>query len=163
MIKQALMKEIEHEGVQTKKVLERIPFDHFDWQPHPKSRPIGKLAIHVAEVPRWTSRAVTLPEFDIAATPIQLPEVADADQLVRLSNRNIENALADLEKATDEELMTLWTFRRGPSIVFTLPRAAVIRAMAMNHLVHHRGQLTVYLRLLNIPVPGLYGPSADES
>jgi len=160
MITQGMIREIEHEGSQTKKILERIPFDKFDWKPHEKSREIGKLAIHVAEIPKWTSRALTTPEFDVLS--LKPTQVQSTEELVKLSEANIQKAIEDLQKASDEEMMTMWTFRRGDHVIFTLPRAAVIRNLSMNHLIHHRGQLSVYLRLLDIPVPGMYGPSADE-
>lgn len=162
MIRQALSREIEYEGSQTKKVLERIPVDKFNWKPHEKSKEIGALAIHVAQIPSWTSRALASSEFDMATMKREVPEIKSADDLVKISDTNIQKAIEDLQKASDEDMMVMWTFRRGDQVVFSLPRAAVIRSMAMNHLVHHRGQLTVYLRLLNIPVPGIYGPSADE-
>ena len=162
MIRQALIREIEYEGSQTKKVLERIPVDKFNWKPHEKSKEIGALAIHVAQIPSWTSRALASSEFDMATMKREVPEIKTADDLVKISETNIQKAIEDLQKASDEDMMAMWTFRRGDQVVFSLPRAAVIRSMAMNHLVHHRGQLTVYLRLLNIPVPGIYGPSADE-
>jgi uncharacterized damage-inducible protein DinB len=162
MIRQGLIREIEHEGSQTKKILERIPIDNFAWKPHEKSRPIGELAIHVAQIPAWTSRALTTSEVDILTFQRPVPEIKTAEDLVKFSEANVQKAIEDLQKATDEDIMTRWTLRRGEHVVFTLPRAAVIRNMAMNHLIHHRGQLSVYLRLLNVPVPGMYGPSADE-
>jgi uncharacterized damage-inducible protein DinB len=162
MLKQILANEIRHEGSQTKRLLERIPVDNFDWKPHEKSREIGKLALHVAEIPKWTSRIITTPEVDIITLDRQFPEVHSAQDLVNFSEANIQQAVEDLQNANEDDLMKMWTLRRGEQVVFTMPRAAVIRAMAMNHLLHHRGQLTVYLRLLNIPVPGMYGPSADE-
>ena len=162
MIRQGIIREIEHEGSQTRKILERIPIDSFGWKPHEKSKAIGELAIHVAQIPQWTSRIVTAPEVDILAMKRPLPEIRTADDLAKFSDENIQKAMEDLQRASDEDMMAVWTLRRGEHVVFALPRVAAIRAMAMNHLIHHRGQLTVYLRLLNIPVPGLYGPSADE-
>ena len=162
MIRHAMIREIEHEGSQTKKILERIPFNKFGWKPHEKSREIGKLAVHVAEIPRWASRIVTTNEFDPIAARLTLSEVHNNEELIKLSEIIIQKAIEDLKNASDEAMMEPWTFKRNGQPFFTLPRAAAVRAMAMNHLVHHRGQLTVYLRLLNISVPGLYGPSADE-
>jgi uncharacterized damage-inducible protein DinB len=163
MIRHALMKEIEYEGAQTKRVLERIPIDFFTWKPHEKSREIGALAIHVAQIPAWTSRILAAPEFDILTMNRVPPDIKTEHDLVLVSEENLQKAIEDLQKASDEDMMTIWTLRRGEQTVFSLPRVAAIRAMAMNHLVHHRGQLTVYLRLLDIPVPGIYGPSADET
>jgi uncharacterized damage-inducible protein DinB len=162
MIRQGMIREIEHEGSQTKKILERIPIDKFNWKPHEKSREIGQLAIHVAQIPAWASRVLAATNFDMMSFKREFPEIKSTDDLIKISNANIQKAIDDLQKANDEDMMMMWTFRRGDQIIFTLPRAAVIRSMAMNHLIHHRGQLSVYLRLLNIPVPGMYGPSADE-
>ena len=162
MIKQAMINEIKHEGAQTKKLLERVPFDKFDWSPHEKSMKLGKLAVHVAEIPRWSSQILSAPEFDFTKAGYKQAEVYSTEELVQLSENNIQKALDDFNAAKDEDLMASWTFRRGEHVIFTLPRAAAIRTLAMNHLLHHRGQLSVYLRLLNIPIPGMYGPSADE-
>jgi uncharacterized damage-inducible protein DinB len=155
-----MTREIEHEGSQTKKILERVPFDKFSWKPHDKSRELGKLAIHIAETPKWISRILTATEFDVVT--LKPTEVNSTEELVKLSEASTQKAIADLQNASDEEMMNMWTFRRGDHVIFTLPRAAAIRNLGMNHLIHHRGQLSVYLRLLNIPVPGMYGPSADE-
>ena len=162
MIKQAMINEIKHEGAQTKKLLERVPFDKFDWSPHEKSMKLGRLAVHVAEIPRWSSRILSAPEFDFTKAEYKQAEVQSTEELVQLSENNIQKALDDFNAAKDEDLMASWTFRRGEHVIFTLPRAAAIRTLAMNHLLHHRGQLSVYLRLLHIPIPGMYGPSADE-
>lgn len=163
MIRQGMIKEIEHEATLTKKMLERIPIDKFNWKPHDKSREIGALAIHVAQLPAWASRALTSSEFDILTMKREVPEIKTAEDLVKILDDSVSKAVEDLQKANDEDMMATWTFKRGEHVVFALPRAAVIRSMAMNHLIHHRGQLSVYLRLLNIPVPGMYGPSADEA
>lgn len=163
MIRQGMIKEIEHEASLTKKMLERIPIDKFNWKPHDKSREIGALAIHVAQLPSWASRALTSSEFDILTMKREVPEIKTAEDLVKILEASVSKAVEDLQKASDESMMETWTFKRGEHVVFSLPRAAVIRSMAMNHLIHHRGQLSVYLRLLNIPVPGMYGPSADEA
>jgi len=162
MIRQGLIREIQHEGAQTNKMLERIPIDNFSWKPHERSREIGPLAIHIAQTPAWTSRILAAADFDMLTFKREIPEIKSADDLVKISETNIQKAIDDLQKSSDEDMMTTWTFRRGDKAVFSLPRAAAIRTLAMNHLVHHRGQLSVYLRLLNIPVPGMYGPSADE-
>lgn len=163
MIRQGLIKEIEHEGLNTKKVLERIPMDFFTWKPHTKSREIGALALHVAEIPSWTSRIVTTPEVNIATLVRETPDIKTPYDLVLVSERNVQQAIEDLQNAKDEDMMAMWTLKKGEHTVFSLPRVAAIRAMAMSHLIHHRGQLSVYLRLLDIPVPGIYGPSADEN
>jgi uncharacterized damage-inducible protein DinB len=162
MIRQALQKEIQHEGAQTKKMLERIPLDKFNWKPHEKSREIGPLAIHIAQTPAWTSRILFAPDFDMLTFKRETPEIKSVEELVNISEANIQKAVADLQNANDEDMMGMWSFKKGEQVVFSLPVATAIRTLAMNHLVHHRGQLSVYLRLLNIPVPGMYGASADD-
>lgn len=162
MIRQGMIKEMQHEASQTKRMLERIPVDQFNWKPHEKSRAIGQLAIHVAQIPAWTSRILTSTDFDIMTFRREVPEVKTADDLISISESNVQKAIEDLQNASDEQMFAPWTFRRGDHIILSLPRVAAIRSMAINHLVHHRGQLSVYLRLLNIPVPGMYGASADE-
>ena len=156
------MKELEHEYNSTKKLLERVPFDKFDWQPHEKSMKLGRLAVHIAEIPRWVSRILSSPEFDLSQSSYQSTKVHSTEELVTLSHTVIGKAIADLNTATDEDMMAKWTFRRGEQVMLNLPRAAAMRTIAMNHMIHHRGQLSVYLRLLNISIPGMYGPSADE-
>lgn len=162
MIRQEIIREIEHEGSQTKKILERIPIDNFNWKPHEKSRAIGQLAVHVAQIPAWTSRILAATDFDMLTFKREIPEIKSTDDLIKISEENIQNAVDDLQEVSDEDMMEMWSFRRGEQVIFSLPRAAAIRNMSMNHLIHHRGQLSVYLRLLNIPVPGMYGASADE-
>lgn len=162
MIRQGMIKEVEHEGAQTKKMLARIPIDQLYWKPHEKSREIGALAIHVAQIPAWTSRILAATDFDMLTFKRETPEIKTADDLIKISETSIQKAIEDLQKASDEDMFAMWTFRRGEQVIFSLPRAVAIRNMSMNHLIHHRGQLSVYLRLLNIPVPGMYGASADE-
>ena len=162
MLKQAMSNELKHEGSQTKKLLDRTPFEQFDWKPHERSMKLGTLAVHVAEIPKWASRILTSTEFDFTKANYKAAEVNSTTDLVQLSEKNIQQAIEDFNSVSEEDLMTPWTFRRGEHIIFTLPRAAAMRTLAMNHLLHHRGQLSVYLRLLNIPIPGMYGPSADE-
>src|SRR5215213_3081030 len=130
MIKQAMMNELKHEGTQTKKLLERVPFDKFDWKPHEKSMLLGKLAVHVAEIPRWSSRILSASEFDFTKANYKPAEVYSTEELVQLSDTNIKNALNDFDAAKDEDLMASWTFRRGEHIIFTLPHAAAIRTLA---------------------------------
>jgi uncharacterized damage-inducible protein DinB len=162
MIRQGIIKEIQHEGSQTKRILERIPIGNFNWKPHEKSREIGQLAIHVAQIPAWTSRILSATDFDMLTFKREIPEIKSDNDLIKISEENIQKAVDDLQRAGDEDMMVMWSFKRGEQVIFSLPRAAAIRNMSMNHLIHHRGQLSVYLRLLNIPVPGMYGASADE-
>ena len=155
--------ELDREGSSTRKMLERVPEGKNDWTPHPKSMALGKLATHVATLPRW---AGWLKEdaFDLVlnavATPSAPPTTAG---LVALFDKTIADAKGVLSGLDDARAMGLWTLSMKGKTVFSMPRLAVVRMMILNHSVHHRGQLSVYLRLLDVPVPGMYGPSADET
>ena len=160
-LKTALMAEFEHEIVGTRKVLERVPEGQFDWAPHPKSMTAGKLAGHVAELPSWIPPTLQLTELDITNYKSEIP--TSTANLLETFDRAVAAARAALAACRDEDWGANWSLTGNGHTYFTLPRAAVIRSFVFNHIVHHRAQLTVYLRLLGAPVPGLYGPSADES
>jgi uncharacterized damage-inducible protein DinB len=162
MSTQPLIAELDQESIATRKVLERLPYDKWDWKPHEKSMKLGVLAVHVAEIPGWISLMLNSGELDFATYKYQPYQAKDIADLVSYFEETLQKAKEDLGKANEEDMMQNWTMRHGDKIFFTLPKAVVIRTWAMNHLVHHRAQLGVYLRLLNIPVPGIYGPSADE-
>jgi uncharacterized damage-inducible protein DinB len=154
--------EFDQEMAQTRVALARIPADRFDFRPHEKSWTMGELATHIATVPLWLTMTLATDEFDLEAPVDQPPPPADPEALLDRFDQHLASARAALEAATPEALGKPWTLRSGNQVVFTLPRAAVIRGMILNHMIHHRGQLTVYLRLTGVPVPSLYGPSADE-
>lgn len=160
-LNKALIAELLHESNATKKILERIPSDKLAWKPHEKSMAIGTLASHVAELPHWITRPLLAPEFDLATLQGRI-ELNSSEEMLALYQKQMDDAIRALEEATEEDMNSSWTLRRGDFVLFTMPKKVAIRNMAMNHLVHHRGQLSVYLRLLDIPVPGVYGPSADE-
>lgn len=162
MLNQSLIPEFTHEAASTKKLLEKVPFEKQDWKPHGKSMSLGKLALHVANIPNWITRILTADEFDFSTMGFQEDSAATTEELLAVFQQKYAEALQHLKQATDESLRGNWTFRNGGHVIFTLPRIAAIRTLAMNHLVHHRGQLSVYLRLLDVPIPGMYGPSADE-
>jgi len=162
-IKDALIAELKHEATNTRKMLERIPTDKFDWKPHEKSMTLGRLAAHIAETPLWVLRTIPVDEFDFAKNTFARKTYADTEELLKVFDDKQADAIASLETASDEILNAPYILRRGDHIIFQLPRKVMLRNFTFNHIVHHRGQLSVYLRLLNIPVPGMYGPSADES
>lgn len=162
-INMTLLGELKHEAINTRKILERVPTDKLDWQPHEKSMKLGKLAKHIAELPVWFERILNADEFDLASASFKQQPVEDSAEIVKLFDDGLAAAVKLLESATDDDLNSTWTFRRGEQIMFQLPKKVAIRNLAMNHVYHHRGQLSVYLRLLNVPVPGMYGPSADET
>ena len=161
-LNQAFLNELHHEAASTRKMLERIPAEHFDYKPHVKSMTLKKLATHIADLPSWFPFTINADGLDLATMNFTPKDFASAQELVAQFDANVVLAEEALKDATNEKLMELWTLRMGEHIVFTMPKAATLRSMVMNHLVHHRAQLSVYLRMLDIPVPGMYGPSADE-
>jgi uncharacterized damage-inducible protein DinB len=164
MLTQSLLQELEFEVPATRKTLERVP-DKFDWSPHGKSMNLGRLAQHLAEIPHWAVVAVTTDEFDMAppGAPSQRPPApATTAQVLAEYDKNIAEAKTALAGTNDEHLMKPWSLKMGGKTILTMPRVAVVRNFVLNHNVHHRAQMGVYLRLNDIPVPSVYGPSADE-
>ena len=156
-----LLPEFDQEMANTRKALERVPDDKLTYRPHPKSYSLHDLATHVANIPSWTRLTLTATELDLDQSwDRKIP--ADRAAILADFDANAADARAVLAASTAEDLEVGWTLRSGAQVFFTQPRSAVYRSFVMNHLVHHRAQLTVYLRLLEVPVPGMYGPSADE-
>ena len=157
----ALLPEFDHEMTTTRKVLERVPEDKFDWKPHAKSFSLGALSTHVAALPTWGAEALTRSEIDIAGGQ---PPTAPSSKagLMATFDKNVAATRSALAGKTDAELLATWTLKRGGKTIFSMPKTNVLRSFVLNHLIHHRGQLSVYLRLLDLPVPSIYGPSADE-
>ena len=158
----SLIAELEQEGATTRKVLERIPPETFDWKPHEKSMTMGKLATHVAEMHGWTMPTVLQPELDFAKMDYKPFEPKTTEDLVQHFEKNFNEAIETLKGAADDIWFEPWSLKNGDTTYFTMPRVVVMRSLVLNHIVHHRGQLSVYLRENNIPVPPMYGPSADE-
>ncbi len=158
----ALLAELKHEASNTRKMIERVPTDKLGWQPHEKSMKLGRLITHIAELPYWVARVIEADEFDIATSVFNPEGKESTEAILKLFDEKLAEAVTVLESASDDNLEALWTLRRGEQIMFQLPRKVCLRNIAFNHLYHHRGQLSVYLRLLDVPVPGIYGPSADE-
>jgi uncharacterized damage-inducible protein DinB len=158
-----LLVEFDREAGLTRQVLERLPGDRFDWQPHPRSRTLGQLGLHLAELPRWGALVAAGAEFDLEHIPT-MPAVPPSSvaALLTLFSTNASDARRAVSGRTDAELLAPWTLRRAGEEVFTVPRLMAIRTVLLQHGTHHRGQLTVYLRLLDVPLPPLYGPTADE-
>ncbi|MFT3935656.1 MAG: DinB family protein [Chitinophagaceae bacterium] len=161
-IKDALIAELKHEANNTRKILAKVPDDKLLWKPHEKSMSIGRLATHIAEIPIWINRTMAAPEFDFATATFKPNVCADNADLLRIFDEHLANAVAVLQNAGDDALNEMFKVRRGEQVMFALPKKVMMRNFTFNHVVHHRGQLSVYLRLLDIPVPGMYGPSADE-
>lgn len=157
----ALINELKHEAIATRKCLERIPDDKFDYKPHEKSMSFGRLATHIAEMIGWVTVTAKTNELDFAKG-YEMYEPKTSAELIAFFEKNMAEAIEALENSSDEDLNEDWTLRNGEQVYFTMTRIQTMREMCGNHIVHHRGQLTVYLRLNDIPVPALYGPSADE-
>ena len=154
--------ELEREAQTTRRVLERVPTDKLAWKPHVKSMSLGQLAQHVATISGGISAMAKFDSFDVEkfAAPPQLESTA---AIVAAFDASVAQAKADLAATDDIAMMKTWSFNRGGQPIMTVPRIGVYRSILLNHLYHHRGQLTVYLRLLDVPVPSIYGPSADEN
>jgi uncharacterized damage-inducible protein DinB len=156
-----LLPEFDHEMATTRKLLQRVPEDRLSWKPHVKSYSLGQLAQHVANIPYWGQLTLEYSELD----PSVFPPPADLGSRAAILQL-FEDRVAGTRKAllgkTDGELMAPWSLKQGDHTVFTMPKATVWRSFVMNHLVHHRGQLSVYLRQQDVPLPSMYGPSADE-
>lgn len=164
-INQALLGEFDHEMTNTHRTLERVPEDKFAWKPHAKSGTMIWLAQHVAQIPSWTKETFERDSLDIAppGQPPQKPQpVGSRNELLELFERSVASGRAALAKASDDQMVQPWSLLATGKTILTLPRIAVFRSFVMNHLIHHRAQLGVYLRLNDVPVPALYGPSADE-
>jgi uncharacterized damage-inducible protein DinB len=157
-----LLPEFDQEMANTRKILERYPEGKSDWKPHDKSMPLGRLAGHVAELVSWA--IPTLKQDSLTLDPKQYKPLigTSAQQLLDVFDKNVKEARAAIEQTTDDAYTKPWSLIIGGHPVFTLPRIAVIRSVVLNHIIHHRAQLGVYLRLNNVAIPGMYGPSADE-
>lgn len=164
-ISASLLPELDQEMAGTRKTLERIPEDKFDFRPHPKSFDMISLATHIANMLGWGRDTMTTESFDFAPVggePYKEEPAASVAELLEKFDKNLAEFREALAAAGDADFMVNWSLLAGGNVVFSMPRIACIRGMILNHLIHHRAQLTVYLRMNDVPVPGLYGPSADE-
>lgn len=162
---ESILPEFDQEMASTRKVLERVPEDKLDWQAHPRSHTIGWNANHLAELPGWSVMTLKASSLDMAppgGEPYRSPKLTKRQEILDLFDRNVAEARAALVAARDEEMAHPWSLLRAGEPIFTMPKSTVIRSFVMNHMIHHRAILCVYLRLNDIPVPGMYGPSGDE-
>ena len=157
-----LLAELEQESQTTARVLERVPQAHLSWKPHPKSMSLVELSTHVATIPSWGVPTLSQPELDLGGQNLNTPASSRADLLARF-DKNVADTRAALVDKTDAEMMVVWSLKTNGQKLFTMPRLAVWRGFVVNHLIHHRAQLGVYQRLNDVPVPAMYGPSADEA
>jgi uncharacterized damage-inducible protein DinB len=160
-LKDSLLAEYDHEMATTKKLLERIPEEKLTWKPHERSRSLGGLGQHVANLPNWGVFILDRTELDLASVPPNLAEPTSRAAILGLFEEARVKTRKALDK-TDAELAGMWSLKREGQEIFSLPKIAAFRSFVLSHLVHHRGQLSVYLRLNDVPVPAIYGPSADE-
>lgn len=158
---QLMLAEMEQEAITTRKMLERIPDDKFDWKPHEKSMNIRQLATHIAELPGWVTMTLETSELDFSKNPYKQAPINSTAALLEHFEKSYKSGYSALEKADENQLNEMWTLRNGDTIYSTSKKYEVIR-MSFSQIVHHRAQLGVFLRLLNVPIPGSYGPSADD-
>lgn len=164
-ISESLLPEFDNEMTSTRKTLERIPEDKLDWKPHEKSTTLGNLAAHIANMPSWVEHTLGKDSLDLAPPGVEPPHAApiqSAQEVLEIFDKNVASGRAAIAAASDEQMFQPWTLLKGGNALMTLPKAAVLRSFVMNHIIHHRAQLGVYLRLNDVPVPSVYGPSADE-
>ena len=165
-LSESLLPEFDNEMVGTRKTLERVPHEKFDWKPHEKSTAMGGLATHLSNIPTWANFTIDQDSLDLAPGGKPLPhmEMAKSNaELLATFDANVAKARAAIASASDAELFKPWSLMSNGNTILTMPKIAVLRSFVMNHLIHHRAQLGVYLRLNDILVPSIYGPSADES
>lgn len=161
-LNQGLINELQLEAANTRKMLERVPADKFDWKPHEKSMTLRRLATHVAELAGWAEFVVNADELDFDQMGARPDPVTTTQELLDAHEQAVTKSVAALQAASEEQLYKVWTLRKGTHVIFQLPKVAVLRGVCYNHTYHHRGQLSVFLRLLDVKVPGMYGPSGDD-
>jgi uncharacterized damage-inducible protein DinB len=164
-ISHSLLPEFDMEMANTRKTLERVPDEKFEFKPHPKSGSMGWLAGHLANLPLWAVMTLKEDTLDIAPAggpPFKLPETKNREQVLEVFDQNVADAKKGIAAATDEQWMRPWSLLKTGKTIMTMPKIAVLRSFVLNHIIHHRAQMGVYLRLNDIPVPSIYGPSADE-
>ena len=160
-IKEALLAEYDHEMGTTRKLLERLPDHKLTWKPHEKSMTLGGLATHLGNIPSWASAILNETSFDLASAPSNVATRPSRGEILSFFDESTRQARAAMDKS-DAEYSARWALKRGGQEMFSMPRVAAFRSFVLSHIIHHRGQLSVYLRLNDVAVPPIYGPTADE-
>jgi uncharacterized damage-inducible protein DinB len=160
-LSQPFLRELQDESVTTRRLLERLPGSRLSWKPHEKSMSLGHLALHLAALLQMLNSVLHQDDFDVASPDFKMPEADSVTGILELFDQALATVVEALTKQPDERILALWRLRMGEKVIFEVPRTSAIRSM-LNHMVHHRGQLSVYLRLQNVPLPPIYGPTADE-
>jgi uncharacterized damage-inducible protein DinB len=162
-LKDPLISELQFESISTRKMLERTPLEKADWKPHEKSMTLGRLSAHVAEIPSWVVHTLSADELNFKTDEWKPVVFTNNKDMLEFFDKNVADAKKALEETTDEMMYKNWALKMDGNVLFQMPKIQVLRTWAFNHLVHHRAQLSVYLRLNDIPLPSTYGPSADEN
>ncbi len=161
-----LLAEFDHEMKGTRRTLERVPDDKLSWKPHPKSFTFSMLASHLAQIPGWLAPTIEEESLNVSPPgkePYKVPSLGSREEILKSFDDNVAKGRAALEKAQEDQMFVKWSLLAGDRTVFTIPRVAVVRGFILSHTIHHRAQLGLYLRMNDIPVPALYGPSNDEA
>jgi uncharacterized damage-inducible protein DinB len=161
-VRDSLLPEFDQEMAATRQVLERLPEPAFGWRPHPNSYDLGGLATHLAQIPHWGSSILTRDGYDLAAAGPRAAALTTVTAVLERFDAHVRDVRQALVEMTDGELQATWTLTRGAHLILSMPRVAALRAFVVHHTIHHRGQMTVYLRLQDVPLPPLYGTTADE-
>jgi uncharacterized damage-inducible protein DinB len=164
-LSESLLPEFDHEMANTRKTLERVPDERFDWKPHAKSSAMRALAGHLANLPSWGALAIGSDSFDMApgGEPVKTPALSSGKDVLSTFDDNVAKTRSAIQSASDQDLFKPWTLMSNGKTILTMPKIAILRSFVVNHMIHHRAQLGVYLRLNDLPVPSIYGPSADET
>lgn len=157
----AILTEISHEAATTRRLLEIVPAPHFAWKPHAKSMTMGRLATHIAEIPGWVASILDTDGFEVGARGCTPQTAGSLAEILAMFDKNVPMAEAAIRRQTPGRLSATWRITRQGQVLLELPRMGVIRTLLLNHMIHHRGQLSVYLRLRDVPLPSIYGPTAD--
>ncbi|MFQ5824341.1 MAG: DinB family protein [bacterium] len=157
-----ILAELEQEAKPTRKMLELIPEDKLKWKPQEKSMTLGRLAAHITEIPGWVDAFVDQDELVLGAVEYEPPTATRVSETLETFDKNLAHAIEKLKPMSDDQLAANWRLKKGDEVIHEIPRIAVIRTWLLSHIIHHRGQLSVYLRLNDVPLPQVYGPTADE-